>query len=140
MDLRIEKLQEKYWAGETSLAEEKELKTFFRENPSLLAEGQYYTAIQKKKKESPERSFAHPGRKNYRSWWSAAAAILILISVGFFILQNNNRTDQFAVEDPKEAYEITRASLMKVSEGLNKGKTYSKELNKINKAKETITY
>jgi len=55
-------------------------------------------------------------------------------------MQNNNKPDQFAVEDPKEAFEITRASLMMVSERLNKGKTYSQELDKINKAKEIINY
>ena len=60
--------------------------------------------------------------------------------MGLFVMQNNNKPDQFAVEDPKEAFEITRASLMMVSERLNKGKTYSQELDKINKAKEIINY
>ena len=133
MDLRIEELKQKYWAGETSLAEEKELKAFFRENPSLSAEGRYRADLSKKGVIKSERSFTHPGRKNYRQWWSAAAAILILISVGLFVMQNNNKPDQFAVEDPKEAFEITRASLMMVSERLNKGKTYSQELDKMNK-------
>jgi len=41
MDLQIEKLKQKYWAGETSLAEEKELKAYFKKNPSLSAEGRY---------------------------------------------------------------------------------------------------
>ena len=140
MDLQIEKLKEKYWAGETSLAEEQELKTYFKENPSLTKEGNYFTGLRKQQKIKANHSFSHPGKKNYQAWWSAAAAILILFTVGMFIFQNNQTKDQFAIEDPKEAYEITRASLLKVSEGLNKGKTYSKELNKINKAKESITY
>ena len=138
MDLRIEKLKEKYWAGETSLAEEKELKAFFKENPSLLAEGRYHTTLHKKGQLRSERSFNHPGRKNYTAWLSAAAAILILLSIGFFFMPDNTKVDQFAVEDPQKAYEITRASLMKISVGLNKGKTYSSELDKINKAKEII--
>jgi len=140
MDLQIEKLKEKYWVGETSLAEEKELKAYFKKNPSLSAEGRYRADLSKKRELRSERSFTHPGRKTYKAWWSVAAMILVLISVGFFFMQNNNKQDQFAVEDPKEAFEITRASLMMVSERLNKGKTYSKELNKINKAKEIINY
>ena len=140
MDLRIEKLKEKYWAGETTLTEEQELKAYFKENPSLTKEGDYHNVLRNQQKIKAERSFNHPERKNYQSWWSAAAAILILFTVGMFIFQNNQSQDQFAVEDPKEAYEITRATLLKVSEGLNKGKTYSKELDKINKAKESITY
>jgi len=70
------------------------------------------------------------------AWISAAAAILILLFTIPFLFNNNQVNDQFAVEDPTEAYEITRASLMMVSNGLNKGKTYSKkELNKFNDAK-----
>ena len=140
MDLRIEKLKEKYWAGETTLAEEQELKAYFKEHPSLTKEGDYHTILRNQQKVKAKHSFNHPGKKNYPVWWSAAAAILILFTVGMFIFQNNQTKDQFAVEDPQEAYEITRATLLKVSEGLNKGKTYSKELNKINKAKESITY
>ena len=140
MDSRIEKLKKNYWAGETTLAEEQELKEYFKKNPSLSREGEFHSALKKQQSLKAEYSFRHPGKKNYQSWWSAAAAILILLTVGFFMIQKNDSQEQFAVDDPKEAYEITRASLLKVSEGLNKGKTYSKELIKINKAKESITY
>lgn len=140
MDLRIEKLKNKYWAGETSLAEEKELKAYFKKNPSLSKEGDYHLALHKQQNQKAAYSFSHPGKRKYQSWLSAAAAILILLTVGLFMFQADDNQDQYAVDDPKEAYEITRASLLKVSEGLNKGKTYSKELIKINKAKESITY
>ena len=139
MDLRIEKLKEKYWAGETSPAEEMELKDYFNEKPSLTQNGRYFAELKKHRQLKPEHSFIHPGRKKRQTWMSVAATILVLIAVSLFIFQNNNRKqDQFAIEDPQEAFEITRASLMKVSEALNKGKTYSQELNKINKAKEII--
>ena len=140
MDSQIKKLKEKYWAGETSIAEEKELKAYYRDNPSLDQEGMFYRELSKQKETKPERSFNHPGKRKLPGWWSAAAAILILISVGIFVIQNDQKKEQYAVEDPMEAFEITRASLMKVSEGLNKGKTYSQELDRINKAKESITY
>ena len=42
------------------------------------------------------------------------------------------------MQDPKEAFEVTKASLMLVSEKLNKGLTYTGELDKINEAKEII--
>lgn len=138
MDLRIEKLKQKYWAGETSLAEEKELKAYFKENPSLSKDGSYYAELKKQQQLKPVHSFIHPGRKKRQTWMSMAAAILILITVGFFVFQNDNKQDQFAAQDPQEAFEITKASLMMISEGLNKGKTYSQELNKINEAKEII--
>jgi len=138
MDLRIEKLNEKYWAGETSLAEEKELKDYFKENPSLSKDGRYFAEVKKQQQVKPVHSFAHPGRRKKQTWLSMAAAILILITIGFFVFQNENKQDQFAVQDPQEAFEITKASLLMISEGLNKGKTYSQELNKINEAKEII--
>lgn len=138
MDLRIEKLNEKYWAGETSLAEEKELKAYFKKNPSLAKDGRYFADLNKQQQVNPAHSFSHPGRRRTQTWMSMAAAILILITVGFFVFQNENKQDQFAVQDPQEAFEITKASLMMISEGLNKGKTYSQELNKINEAKEII--
>lgn len=138
MDLRIEKLTQKYWAGETSLAEEKELKAFFEKNPSLSKDGRYFAEIKKQQQAQPRHSFSHPVRKKTQTWMSMAAAILILITVGFFVFQNNNKQDQFAVQDPQEAIEITKASLLMISEGLNKGKTYSQELNKINEAKKII--
>ncbi len=138
MDLRIEKLKEKYWAGETTLAEEKELKAYFKENPTLTKDGQFYADLNKQQRIRSNRSFAHPGKRNNKAWLSVAAVILILLTMGIVFFPDNTKQDQFAVEDPQEAFEITKASLMMISEGLNKGKTYSKELNKINKAKEII--
>jgi len=138
MDLRIEKLKQKYWAGETTLAEEKELKAYLNENPSVSKEGMFFAELKKQQQVKPVHSFSHPGRKKNQTWFSMAAVILLLITLGFFLFQNENKQDQFAVQDPQEAFEITKASLMKISEGLNKGKTYSQELNKINEAKEII--
>jgi len=138
MDLRIEKLKEKYWAGETTVTEEKELKAYLNENLSVTREGMFFVELEKQQQVKPVHAFSHPGRKKTQTWYSMAAAILILVTVGFFVFQNETKQDQFAVQDPQEALEITKASFLKISEGLNKGKTYSQELNKINEAKEII--
>lgn len=138
MESRIDKLKEKYWAGETTLDEERELKDFFKSNPSLSKEGTYFSSFNDKQDLASKRSFSHPGRKNRQTWWSIAAAIIVLVAVSLFFLPKNDNQQQFAIEDPTEAYEITKASLMMVSQGLNKGKTYSKKLNKINDAKQII--
>ncbi|MEJ2594303.1 MAG: hypothetical protein P8100_04085 [bacterium] len=141
MDSRIKELKEKYWAGETSPAEERELKGYFSSHASPDAEAKMFRHMDTQKKTGAGRPFTHPGRKIRTGWFSAAAAAIILITAGIFVWQNDTKsTDQYAVKDPQEAYEITRASLIKISEGLNKGKTYTYELKKINKAKETITY
>lgn len=138
MDLRIEKLKEKYWAGETTLAEEKELKEHLGENPSEAKDAIFFAELKKQQQVQPVHAFSHPGRRSIQTWYSMAAVILLLVTIGFFVFQNDNKQDQFAVQDPQKALEITKASFLKISEGLSKGKTYSQELNKINEAKEII--
>ena len=138
MESRIKGLLEKYWQGETSVEEETLIKEYFESNPDQSPEGIYFENIEAKKGNKSEKSFEHPGRKIRRIWLSVAAAILIGLIAVPFIFNNKTTSDQFAVEDPKEALEITRASLMMISDGLNKGKTYSKELTKFNEAKTII--
>jgi len=138
MDLQIEQLLEKYRNGETTIADENLIKEYFKKNPDLSMEGQYFGKVDSSRKEVPSKAFKHPGRKRRLTWLSAAAAVLIVLMTLPFIFNNESSQEQFAVENPAEAYEITRASLMMVSNGLNKGKTYSKELNKINEVKTII--
>lgn len=139
MDLQTEKLLAKYWQGETSIAEEKLIKEYFKQNPDLSAEGQYFRKTASSRQEVSNRTFEHPERKRRLTWLSAAAAVFIALLTLPFIFNNKAKQDQFAVDNPTEAYEITRASLMMVSNGLNKGKTFTKkELNKINEAKTIV--
>ena len=138
MDLQTEKLLEKYWSGETSVAEEKMIKAYFQQHPEASLEASYFEKLNTEASKKPGRSFEHPGNKNRRIWLSVAAAILIgLISIPF-IINSEKAPEPYAVQDPMEAFEVTRASLQMVSNGLNKGKTYSKELTKFNEAKQII--
>ena len=139
MESQISSLLEKYWQGETSIAEEKLIKEYFKKHPDLSIEGQYFGKTTSSRKEVSAKAFEHPGRKRRLTWLSAAAAVLIILMSLPFIFNNETPQDQFAVDNPTEAFEITRASLMMVSNGLNKGKTFTKkELNKINEVKTII--
>ena len=141
MESQIKSLLEKYWQGETSLAEEKQIKEYFKQHPDLSAEGQYFRETASARKEVSAKAFEHPGRKRKLVWLSVAAAVLIAVMTLPFVFNHETTQDQFAVDNPTEAYEITRASLMMVSNGLNKGKTFSKkEMNKFNEAKTIVTY
>ncbi|WP_421875827.1 hypothetical protein [Marinoscillum sp.] len=139
MESRINKLHAKYWAGETSLAEEAELKAYFKKNPSLSAEGRYWNALDQKQKVTPASAMKHPNTTSWKSKWSVAAAITVGLIAAILVIQDARNPHEFAVEDPKEAYEITRKALMMVSSGLNEGKIYSQEIANINKAQEKIT-
>ena len=138
MESRIKGLLEKYWQGETSIEEERLIKEYFKNNPNHSGEGQYFGKIKSEKHVFPHKAFEHPGRKIRRVWLSVAAAVIILLISIPFVFNNQTQQDQFEVDNPAEALEITRASLQMVSNGLNKGKTYSNELVKFNEAKTII--
>ena len=140
MESRIKKLLEKYWAGETSVTEEQEIKEFFRKNPSLANEGLYFSGLSKQKEVSPIVAFQHPEKRtNRNNWYSAVAATVMLgIVVSSFFISHKQTQNQFVINDPKEAYEITRKALSMVSEGLNQGKTYTLEIEKFNKTQQIL--
>lgn len=138
MESRIKGLLEKYWQGETSVEEERLIKEYFKNNPDQSYEGIYFKKIKSDKRIFPQKTFQHPGRKFRLVWLSVAAAVIILLISIPFVFNNQTQQDHFAVDNPAEALEITRASLQMVSNGLNKGKTYSNELVKFNEAKTII--
>ena len=122
MELPIKKLLEKYWNGETSVSEEQEIKDFFKNNPSLTNEGVYFTGLSKQKEVNAASRFQHPEKRVGRNnWYSAvAAAVMLGIVVSSFFITQNQKPKQFVIDDPKEAYEVTRQALMMVSAGLNR--------------------
>jgi hypothetical protein len=138
MDLQTEKLLEKYWLGETTVKEERAIKAYFEKHADDSMEAQYFGNLKNNTEKEPLKSFVHPGMHRKRIWLSAAAAIIMgLVSIPV-IMNIEKEPDRYAVEDPMHALEVTRVSLQMVSNGLNKGKTYSNELAKFNEAKQII--
>ncbi|MFY0685600.1 MAG: hypothetical protein JXQ90_00470 [Cyclobacteriaceae bacterium] len=137
MESRIEELKSKYWEGNTSQDEELEIIQYYQQNPSLTHEGKYFATLSKMK--VSKRSFQHPGKSQQRTWLSIAATITVGIIVAALVIQDANKHQQFMVEDPQEAYEITKKALMMVSSSMNEGATYTSEIKKINKAEDIIT-
>lgn len=137
---QIEKLLEKYFNGDTSLDEEKQLREFFaKENIpkhllSLKAQFEYFSEEKKKnvlddffeKKVletiDDERTFSiKRKRRNYIYIISGVAAgILIIVSL---FIQFNSVTKKFenTFNDPQLAYAETQKALLFVSEKLNIG-------------------
>lgn len=139
MESRIEELIAKYWKGKTTLDEEREVKLFFKQNPQLTQSGDYFSKLRKTVATKSEVTFKHPAKKNYSMRWSAAAAIIIGISTAIFVIRDAQYNQQYLVEDPQEAYEVTRKALLMVSVGLNDGKSHSaNELKKLNEAEEIV--
>lgn len=135
---RLDELLAKYWDGETSVAEENELKAHYSENPSLTPTGLFFRLVSKKAEVKAERKFQNPGRWFTKTKFSIAASIAIGVTVGAIILQDAGKRNEFEINDPEEAYRIAQTVLMKMSSNLNEAESHTVQLKKINKAEELI--
>jgi hypothetical protein len=134
MGSQIDKLLEKYWNGETSLEEEKVIKSHFKSNPALNNESNYFRYLTKQK------SVKYKGSKsisNKKAWLSAAATITIGVITAALVF-NDAKKDPFAIEDPEKAFQATKDALMMIGSELNQGQSHTLELTKFNKAKEEL--
>ncbi|MBV6645146.1 MAG: hypothetical protein KI790_06840 [Cyclobacteriaceae bacterium] len=137
MESPIDRLLKKYWSGETTLEEEQIIKAHFRKSEPITTESQYFQYLSelKQEKANPSRPFKIRSKS---TWWQVAASLLIGITVALLVLDDARQQRQYVVDDPQEALEITRQALLMVSNNLNDSRTYTKELEKINKAKEIV--
>lgn len=134
MESPIEKLIEKYWTGETTRDEEKQIKKHFKTSPALSKESDYFRFLKKEREVKLDKKIKAPSR---RRWVSAAATITIGLITALLVLQESGK-DPYAINDPEKALEETRKALMMIGSGLNEGHSYAMELTKINKAKEEL--
>ena len=140
MESQNKDLQQKYWEGSSTIEEEKLLKQLLKKENKTDAESGFFAEIANRKSVETEEEFSHPKSKNRIIWQlssvAATVAILIALAIGFNTLNNQN---QFAIDDPQQAYKISQQALMLVSSKLNKGKTYSARMDKINEVKSMVS-
>ncbi len=142
MDYKIKQSLEKYWAGESSLEEEKQLKKYFQQE-SIASDLEpyrqlfnYFTGQENISMRSELNSFTNEPRIDERSskkrfripmfvWRSAAAIALI---AGCFLSYQQvveTKSDTIVWEDtyddPKEAYAKTKEILSLVSRKMKNG-------------------
>jgi len=139
MESQIENLKQKFWKGKTSVEEEKMLKKHFQNESSSKTEAGFFAEIAKRKTIENNSEFSLPHKKNRLIWQitTMAASVLILVTLAFG-LGNLNNKNPYTIDDPQQAFEISRKALMLVSTKLNKGRTYSAEIYKINEVKQII--
>jgi hypothetical protein len=66
------------------------------------------------------------------------AAVLAGLLTASIVIVEANKSEQYLVEDPQKAFEITKKALMMVSNGLNESTHYTAEIKRLNKAEEKI--
>lgn len=125
---RIEKLIEKYFEAETTLAEEKELKAYFSSENVAPPLEQYkaifgYTA-QAKQEQFTAAVSLNSKKSNLVVWISVAASVVVLLSVGLFTFNHYNQPvneNYGTYDDPEVAFRETQKALEMISQSVNEG-------------------
>lgn len=126
---RIEILIEKYFEGETSIAEEKELIAYFSSSDVAQHLEQYKPVFgyfsQAKQEQFTATIPLKSGRKQKRlAWLSVAASVVVMLGIGFFAYQNTSEPTQEnlgVIDDPEIAFKETQKALALISKHVNTG-------------------
>lgn len=124
---RIEKLLEKYFQAETSLAEEQELKNYFASDdvaPNMKQYKSLFACFSEAKNEELTKEIVVQSKKRSTIWLSIAASITILLGVGVFSylnMETKEKGELGTYDDPEVAFRETQKALKMVSENVNVG-------------------
>jgi hypothetical protein len=130
---KIEILLEKYFQGETSITEEKELTNYFS-SPDVAQHLEQYKPLfgyfslakeQKTKHEIPQFP-SKQEKKRSLAWISIAASVVVLLGIGTYVYTNNNQlADENqklgTYDDPQVAFRETQKALAMLSGHVNTG-------------------
>jgi hypothetical protein len=133
---KVEALLEKYFDGETSIAEEKQLQDYFSKQ-QVAPHLEKYTALfnhfavakeQQFEQEIPVLQIQKDESRNQKrnlSWISIAASVVILMGIGTYVFYNseqvNNSKDLGTYDDPEVAFKETQKALSQLSKNVNVG-------------------
>ncbi|HSD14666.1 MAG TPA: hypothetical protein VLB74_08465 [Flavobacterium sp.] len=142
---KIEILVDKYFAGETSIAEEKELKNYFSSS-DVAPHLEQYKAIfgyfgQAKQEQFTRTVPLQPRKRNYVAWISVAASIAVLSGTLYFMNQPSEQPVANGLgtfDDPELAFQETQKALQMVSENVNEGVKSIEYVNEYNQTTKTI--
>lgn len=124
---RIEILVEKYFQGETTIAEENELKNYFSSSDVAQHLEQYqplFGYFSQAKKQEFKQEIPLQSKKRNVAWLSIAASVVVLLGIGTFTYFNNNNVenqDLGSYDDPEVAFIETQKALALLSENVNVG-------------------
>ena len=132
---RIENILEKYFQGETTIAEEKELKDYFS-SPDVAQHLEQYQPMfgyfsqvkeQKSTQEIPLITKSRDKKRNM-AWLSIAASVVVLLGIGTFMYVSEKNTAPVVTQselgtydNPEEALAATQKALAMLSNNVNVG-------------------
>ncbi|WP_338647865.1 hypothetical protein V5J73_04315 [Flavobacterium sp. KS-LB2] len=130
--VKIEDLIEKYFQGETSIAEENELRTYFSSSNVAQHLEQYkplfgfYAFAKEQQFTSQVPQLPKAGNiKRNATWLSLAASVVVLLGIGTYAYYSadvvNKSQDLGTYDDPEEAFRATQKALSLLSDNVNVG-------------------
>jgi hypothetical protein len=124
----IEILLEKYFQGETSIAQEKELRSYFSSTnvaPHLEQYKAMFGFFAKAKQEEFKQEILPKTNKRKVMWLSIAATITVLLGFATFFMMNNNNVqvsnELGSYDSPEVAFVETQKALALLSSNVNVG-------------------
>jgi hypothetical protein len=143
---RIENLIDKYFEGETSIAEENELKVYFSSTDVAQHLKQYQTIFgyfsQAKEQQFTQEIPLQIKKRNVVLWLSIAASVVVMLGVGTMMYFINDKEEQFVActpeDNPELALQQTEKALALVSEHLNTGIESVSYINEYEQSKNRI--
>ena len=145
---RIEDILEKYFQGETTIAEENQLKEYFS-SPNVAQHLEQYKPMfgyfSQVKQQKSTQNIPLKTKKRKVAWISIAASVVVLLSIGtyFYVSEKNTapvvaQSELGTYDDPEEALAATQKALALLSNNVNVGiesvqyiKEYEQSKNKI---------
>lgn len=144
MELKlVEQLLEKYFQGDTTIAEEKQLKAYFSSNdvaPHLVKYQSLFGYFEiQKETQFKQKLPLQPRKQNTVKWIGIAASFVVLFGLATFYYPSFSKQDDLGTYDnPEEAFIATQKALQMVSEQVNIGMESVVYLEEYEKSKKTI--
>lgn len=129
---KIEIILEKYFQGESSIAEENELKTYFSSSNVAQHLEQYkplFGYFSQVKEQRLTQEIPLQTKKRNVAWLSIAASVVVLLGIGSYLYFNSTpnattvatNSDLGTYDTPEEALVATQKALAMVSHNVNTG-------------------
>lgn len=162
---RFKILEDKYWQGESNLAEEQELRRYVLTNREKVSKALWdlFGAVDEIKEAKLDDDFdtafwnsvsnrSNGRRGNFHSFhfmrYAATGIIILGLAIGFFAIIDSTdepantvaiKESEDTYSDPEQAFEETRKALFFASEKLNKGVEPASEIKRFHDSKMSIT-
>ncbi|RZJ56843.1 MAG: hypothetical protein EOO45_28290 [Flavobacterium sp.] len=137
----IEKLLDKYFEAETSIAEEQQLKAYFS-SPGVAPHLEQYRNMFGYFAQAGTQQFDKPiplkSKKRYVAWLSVAASVVVMFGVVTFLNNQPSEQDLGTYESPEKAFMETQKALNMLSKNVNVGVNSVEYIGEYEKSKNTI--